>query len=322
MTRTDLAFDEKRRKLVASCAALWTILGAAIAIALTGFSSVNRDARPFIIGSILVAALAGVGASIVALRGMRRLTILFLLLSVIYPTYFFWIFNVIPLALVGYLLFLPYLPSLRSPSVNRMKIRFLSLFTIAVMATVAWFSFHMESMRSAEFKRVQYAFRQMSLAVAKNEEVVSLELAPVHVGIASYPDGTKASLWVTNPAPLGIRRGCFYIDEQRKSGVFEYGASGYGEFACVIPGKQVTLDRQGSIVIGYVGLWPARTVSVTANGTSTKLPVTLGYFILPGSLSVDPASKFTITLMSKGGVSLGTVTDLKHQRGSAASMNR
>ncbi|HUX65798.1 MAG TPA: hypothetical protein VMV42_01500 [archaeon] len=207
------------------------------------------------------------------------------------------------------------------------KIRSLGLLAIAIIATVAWFGFHIESMRSAEFKRVQHAFQQMSLAVAKSEEVVSLELAPVHAGTASYPDGTKASLWVTNPAPLGIRRGCFYIDEQRKSGGFEYGTSGYGEFACVIPGKgwactsgmgggcvqpgkQVTLERQGSIVIGYVGLWPARTVSVRAHGTISKLPVTLGYFILPGSLSTDPATKFTITLMSKAGVSLGTVTDL------------
>ncbi|HUX65603.1 MAG TPA: hypothetical protein VMV42_00515 [archaeon] len=208
------------------------------------------------------------------------------------------------------------------------KIRSLGLLAIAIMATVAWFSFHIESMRSAEFKRVQHAFQQMSLAVAKNEEVVSLELTPVHVGTASYPDGTKASLWVTNPAPLGIRSGCFYIDEQTKGGVSEYGASGYGEFACIAPmkgwvcttgmgggcvqpGKQVTLERQGSIVIGYVGLWPARTVSVTANGIIRKLPVTLGYFILPGSLSIDPASKFTITLMNKAGVSLGVVTDLK-----------
>lgn len=211
---------------------------------------------------------------------------------------------------------------------SRTKIRGIGLLAIVIIAIVAWFGFHIESMRSAEFKRVQHAFQQMSLAVAKSEEVVSLELAPVHAGTASYPDGTKASLWVTNPAPLGIRRGCFYIDEQRNSGVFEYGASGYGEFACVIPGKgwactsgmgggcvqpgkQVTLERQGSIVIGYVGLWPARTVSVTANGTTTKLPVTLGYFILPGSLSTDPATKFTITLMTKAGVSLGTVTDLK-----------
>ncbi len=104
--KTDLAFEARQRKYVAFSSALWTILGAAIAFHL-GISSINRDARPFVIGSILLAALAGVGASIAALRGMRHITILFLLLSVIYPTFFFWVFNVIPLALVGYLLYLP-----------------------------------------------------------------------------------------------------------------------------------------------------------------------------------------------------------------------
>jgi hypothetical protein len=209
------------------------------------------------------------------------------------------------------------------------KIRVLSLIAIVVIATVAWLSFHVDPMSSTESKRVRQAFHQMSLVVAKNEEVVSLELTPVHVGTASYPDGTKASLWVTNPAPLGVRLGCFYVDELRKGR-----ASGYSESSCVIPakgwactsglgggcvqpGKSVTLDRNGPMVIGYVGLWPAQTVSVTANGSTTKLPVTLGYFIVPGSLSVDPAEKFTITLMSRAGVSLGTVTDL-HASGSAA----
>ena len=61
MTRPDLRFDVRRRKFVASCAAL---------------------------------------------RGMRRLAILLLLLSVIYPTYFGWPVNLIPLVLVGYLIFL------------------------------------------------------------------------------------------------------------------------------------------------------------------------------------------------------------------------
>jgi len=183
--------------------------------------------------------------------------------------------------------------------------------------------FSPDPMSSTETKRVQQAFHQMSLVVAKQEEVVSLELIPVHAGNAFYPDGTKASLWVTNPAPLGIRTLCFYVDEPRKGG-----ASGYFDSACVIPGKgwacttgmgggcvqpgkMVTLDRNVSIVIGYVGLWPARDVLVTFNGITDKLPVTLGYFIIPGALSVNPAAKFTIALMSKTGLSLGTVTDLK-----------
>lgn len=131
MTQTDPAFGEKRRKLVAACAAFWTILGAVIAS--TGFSSINRDARAFIIGSILLAALAGIGATIAALRGMRRLAIPFLLVSVLYPTYFFWAFSLIPLALAGYLLFLP--RKGRRLTLT-WKAIFLSIFGVAVLAVV------------------------------------------------------------------------------------------------------------------------------------------------------------------------------------------
>lgn len=155
--------------------------------------------------------------------------------------------------------------------------------------------------------RAQHAFRQMSVAVAQKEGVKSLELVPLRAGDASYSDGTKASLWVTSPVPLGIRSHCFYVDMTAHRSA----TGGYAEFACGVPGTEVTLDRNGAIMIGYVGLWPVRYVSVTSNGITDKLPVTLGYFILPGVMSVDPAAKFTITLMSKTYGSLGTVTDLK-----------
>ncbi|HUX65604.1 MAG TPA: hypothetical protein VMV42_00520 [archaeon] len=65
------------------------------------------DARLFVIGCILLAALAGAGGTIAALRGMRRLAILFLFVSVLYLTYFVWVLSLIPLALAGYLLYLP-----------------------------------------------------------------------------------------------------------------------------------------------------------------------------------------------------------------------
>ena len=104
MTRPDLRFDVRRRKFVASCATLWTILG--VVIGLTSMSTVNQDARPLVIGAILTATLAGIGATFAALRGMRRLAILLLLVTVIYPTYFGWPVNLIPLLLAGYLIFL------------------------------------------------------------------------------------------------------------------------------------------------------------------------------------------------------------------------
>ena len=107
-------------------------------------------------------------------------------------------------------------------------------------------------------------------------------LVPIQAAAASYPDGSTASLWV--PAPL---RQCFQ------------------------PGKSVNVARNGSIVVGSVGLWPAHRVSVTAHGKTSESPVTNGYFIIPGSLSVGMTAKFRITLLDKTGASLGTVTNLQ-----------
>ena len=164
-----------------------------------------------------------------------------------------------------------------------------------------------DATNAAEAARAQEAFQRMSMVVAHQDGVPPVELTPVRAGVALFPDGTKASLWVADAATIGIRSHCLYVDEPRKGG-----SSGYSESACGAPGRDVSLDRIGigSSVIGYTGLWPARTVFVTVNGVTTRLPVTFGYFILPGALSTDPKVKFTITLMSKTDNSLGTVSDL------------
>lgn len=155
--------------------------------------------------------------------------------------------------------------------------------------------------------RVQEAFHRISTDVSQQFGLSSLELTPVRAGTTSFSDGTRASLWVTNPAPIGIRSHCFYVDITGGRS-----ASGYSESACGEPRKDVSLEHIsiGSSVIGYIGIWPARTVFVTVNGTTTRLPITHGYFILSGKLSVDPKAKFTITLMNKDNESLITVTDL------------
>lgn len=158
---------------------------------------------------------------------------------------------------------------------------------------------------TAEAARVQEAFQRISMVVAHQDGAPPVELAPVRAGVASFPDGTKASLWVADAATIGIRSHCLYVDEPRKRG-----SSGYSESACGVPGTEVSLDRQGSIVIGYIGSTPAHTVFVTVDGLPTRIAVTFGYFVLPGALSVDPKAKFTITLMSKSDKSLGTVTNL------------
>ena len=161
------------------------------------------------------------------------------------------------------------------------------------------------STKADEATRVQKAFQRMSIVVAHQDGVPPVELTPVRAGVASFPDGTKASLWVTDAATIGIRSHCLYVDETLKAGF-----SGYSESACGVPGIEVTLERQGSLVTGYIGLTPADAVLVTVNGLPTRILVTFGYFILPGALSTDPYAKFTITLMSKTGQSLGTVNDL------------
>lgn len=126
---------------------------------------------------------------------------------------------------------------------------------------------------TTETKRVQRAFQMMSTIVAKREGVTSLELTPVRAGVASYPDGTTASLWVTSPTPVGIRSHCFYVDMPRVGG-----ASGNSSSGCVDFGIGLSLDRQGSVVVGNIGSsWPARSVLVSTNGASVKLPVTLGF---------------------------------------------
>ena len=161
------------------------------------------------------------------------------------------------------------------------------------------------STKAAETTRVHEAFQRMSMVLAHQDGVPPVELTPVRAGVASFPDGTKASLWVADAATIGIRSHCLYVDESLKGGF-----SGYRESACGVPGIDVTLERQGSLVTGYIGLTPADTVLVNVNGLPTRISVTFGYFILPGALSTDSNAKFTITLMSKTGESLGTVTDL------------
>lgn len=189
------------------------------------------------------------------------------------------------------------------------KIRYSGLLVLTVVAIVFWFILHGYQMNSNEATRVQQGFDHISVAVAHKAGITSLELAPVYAGIASYPDGTKASLWVSNPAPLGIRSGCFYFDITTRG----LASGGQSNTLCGEPGSDISLERTGigAGVVGFVGLWPAHTVSVTAAGIISKLPVTFGYFIVPGSQSVDPAAKFAIALMSKDGVLLGTVTGLK-----------
>lgn len=298
----NVPMGEKTRKFVALAAAVWTVVGSAMAIA--GFSAVEKNAGPFFIATIGLALLAGIGATVYALLGKRRATMLFLVLSAIYPTYFWWLLSFIPIGLVVFLMLDSLRISVQNPLVSRRKIQLMGLFVLAVMTGTIWLTFHSNPMASTETKRVQRAFQQMANKVSKNEGTRPAWLTPVSAGEVTYPDGSKASLWVPKSSLLGNRANCFYVDEPRKNG-----ASGFYYFACSPPKVPAILTRQGGVVVGFVSMTRARQATVSGSHTTLVVPITNGYFLLPGALSLDPRAKFTITFTEPGQATC-TVKDL------------
>lgn len=291
--RPSVPMSEKTRKLIAFVVAAWTVAGLAVAIA--GLSAVERSARPIVIATILLALLAGIGATIFALRGKRRDTMILLALSSLYPTYFWWVLSLIPIAMVFYLALDPLRISLRNPLLSRRKIRFASLLFVAALAGSMWLKFHVDPHASTETKRVQYAFQQMTDTVSKKEGVSTPWLTPIHAGVVAFSDGSKASLWVPKASPVGDRADCFYVDKPDKTG-----GSGYFYFACSPPKAPVILQRQGLVVVGFISETKASFATVTSGQTTVKVPVTYGYFIFPSAVSVDPLARFTISFSQPG----------------------
>ena len=177
---------------------------------------------------------------------------------------------------------------------------------------------------TTEAERVQQAFSDLSLGVALKDSVASVQLIPVHVGVVSFADGTKAPLWVSGPTAVGIRSRRFYVDTTKFGS-----AATFGQSACGGPTKLVTLTRFGAIVIGDVGTWPVPYVYLASDGLQTELPttrirnqaiagqvhyyelsVTSGYFLIPSELSADPKAKFSIWLTNAAQKSVGNVGGL------------
>lgn len=177
---------------------------------------------------------------------------------------------------------------------------------------------------STEAERVQQAFNQLSLGIEKKDNIASVKLIPVHAGVVSFKNGTKASLWVTGPTPTGVRSRCFYVDVTKLGSTATFGQS-----ACGGPTRMVTLNRFGSIVIGDVGTWSVPYVYIASDGLQTEIPltsiknqamtgrvhlyelsVTSGYFLIPSELSADPKAKFFISLTNAGHKSAGNVSGL------------
>jgi hypothetical protein len=149
---------------------------------------------------------------------------------------------------------------------------------------------------STESGRVQHAFKGIFASVSKKEAAPLPWITPVRAGTMSYTDGSKASLWVPKPSPQGNRSNCFYVDVPRKDG-----ASGFSDSSCTVQKSPVILERQGSIVVGFVSMESATQASVSVRDITFKVPITHGYFLLPGALSADSNAKFTVTFSDPTG---------------------
>ena len=68
-------------------------------IAVAGFSQVTADGRPIVAAATAVGVAAGTAAGVLLLRGGERVPAVLLLVSVITPTFFAAVVNLIPLVL-------------------------------------------------------------------------------------------------------------------------------------------------------------------------------------------------------------------------------
>lgn len=153
-----------------------------------------------------------------------------------------------------------------------------------------------------ESGRVQNAFDGIFSAVSKKEAVPLPWITPVRAGTVSYADGSKASLWVPKATPEGNRSSCFYVDQPRKGG-----ASGFYESLCNVPKSEVILERQGSVVVGFVRMTKASFATIISGGITVDAPITFGYFIFPSAVSEDPKAKFAISFIDPGGATCKVV---------------
>lgn len=157
---------------------------------------------------------------------------------------------------------------------------------------------------TTESGRVQYSFKTIFSVLEKEGGVsTQLHLPPVRVDVVSYPDGSKASLWVPNSAILEPRANCFAVDVVRDNS----GSAGFFESSCLKPKSEVILERQGPVVVGYVRMTKAHFATINSGGVRVDAPITYGYFIFPSVVSEDPKAKFAISFIDPGGATCKVV---------------
>lgn len=196
---------------------------------------------------------------------------------------------------------------------------FAILLAVAAIAIVIGYSIKpapvsLVSPVTTEAQRVQKAFREMSIDVAKKDRLASVKLTALHAGVELIATGTVASVWVTGPTPKGVHSRCVYVDISTSGSVFTSGLS-----ACGGPGRNVSLNRFGSAVVGDIESIPTKFVVVSVGDLNFQVPVTSGYFVVPVALSRIQKAVFTISFTESGG-STCKVTNLVAP-GSSATMD-
>lgn len=163
--------------------------------------------------------------------------------------------------------------------------------------------FLQDSPTTPEGQRVAHAFADMSLEVAHEDGYASSWSSPKLAGRTSLPDGARVSLWVVSNVSKGTTVTGYYVDLVRDKSKGTSGTSAWSQ----APAQQVSLGRVlGSVVVGNVSSPAANSVRVSVDGRSVELPVTYGYFLVPGELTSNASATFTITLLDQSGTPFGT----------------
>lgn len=301
----------------------WPLIGAGLTFSVVGAMTIGLFVFPFVLaGFFAMLKWGGNRKSSVGLISGAGLPILFIAYinrdgpgDICTPydhggqqcsqEYSPWPFLIIGLALVllGMLIFF------RMRSGSAISSRTKGLLVVVLVVGVLIFGLiaapSTRSPEDTELGRVQNAFNGMSALVAKKVGVPPSWLTSVRAGVVSYPDGSTASLWVPKSASGGLRSGCFYVDQSRNGSAI----GGFSVASCAIPKSEVILERQGSIVVGFERMPRVPAARITSGGITVDAPITLGYFIFPSSVSMNPKAMFTITLIEPGGASC-KVTDL------------
>ncbi|MBB5868203.1 hypothetical protein F4553_001582 [Allocatelliglobosispora scoriae] len=153
-------------------------------------------------------------------------------------------------------------------------------------------------------ERVRQAFQRLGTEIAAKDGLPTGPTGYLRAGMNTLPSGTELTLWVSDPGdPVKARSRCFYLDEQHRDGV----VSGYT--GCGVPGREVSLSGDTATLVGSTGTWGATAVKIEGNGTSTEVPVTAGYFLVPSTFTKEVDVPLTLTLLDEAKV-LGTVTEL------------